>query len=154
MSSVHSRQFRKFVFVNYSGEPCLQESHGKAIGLNINDHHVPFPSIFIIHELRVRGFHPFQPVTPNIIDGLPSQDWILSDGVFDHASNSFYRDRPPGHGSKGYSSGQSQLQLQPATQSAGAGPSGGNALALNNDVIAEIFTATREIVKCYPGEPA
>jgi hypothetical protein len=44
--------------------------------------------MFIIHEMRVRGFHPFQPVAPTVPDDIPWQDWILSNQVFDNASDS------------------------------------------------------------------
>ncbi len=59
--SVHQKQIQKFIFINYSGAESLQEFHGKAIALDISDHHAPFPSIFIMHEFRVRGFHPLHP---------------------------------------------------------------------------------------------
>ncbi|KIJ50472.1 hypothetical protein M422DRAFT_245759 [Sphaerobolus stellatus SS14] len=118
----------KFIFINYSGAPSLEEFHGKAVALDINDRYAPFPSIFIIHEMRVRGFNPFQPITYDIPDTIPWQDWILSDGVFDEASNSFIRDLPPANNNKA-GLGGSQLQLQPTT-SAG-------------DVINTILAATR-----------
>lgn len=79
------------MFVNYSGAPTLQQFHGKAIALDIKDHHAPFPSLFIIHEIRVRGFHPLQPTAPDIPDAIPWQDWILSDGLVNNETGTFYR---------------------------------------------------------------
>ncbi|KAH9990042.1 hypothetical protein BJV77DRAFT_1126134 [Russula vinacea] len=38
---------QKFVFINYCSSISLQESHGKAIPLDIRDHHAPFPSLLI-----------------------------------------------------------------------------------------------------------
>jgi len=40
-----------FVFVNYSDEQELQEFHGTVFGIDIDDRHAPFPSLFIIHEM-------------------------------------------------------------------------------------------------------
>jgi hypothetical protein len=133
------------VFVNYSEEPSLWEFHGKAIALDIKDRHAPFPSLFILHEMRVRAFHPFQPIKPTIPDGVPWQDWILSDGVFDKVSGSFKRDSPPDNGdnNNNSSSAQSQLQFQPTTRSTGDTPPGRHSLALNADVVADILAATR-----------
>ncbi|KIM74763.1 hypothetical protein PILCRDRAFT_14201 [Piloderma croceum F 1598] len=68
---------RKFVFINYSGHRYLQQFHGKAIALDIKDKYAPFPSLFIIHEMRIRGFHPFQPVVPTVPDDICWQDWNL-----------------------------------------------------------------------------
>ncbi|KIJ58947.1 hypothetical protein HYDPIDRAFT_118928 [Hydnomerulius pinastri MD-312] len=133
---------RKFVFVNYSGDPALQQLHGKAIALDIRDHHAPFPSLFIIHEMRVRGFHPFQPVAPAMPDDIPWQDWVLSDGVFDDVSGTFNRGSPLDNGNN--LSVQPQAQFQPTTTSRGdasSGP-GGRTLALSADVISDILAAT------------
>ncbi|KIJ50474.1 hypothetical protein M422DRAFT_159636 [Sphaerobolus stellatus SS14] len=127
----------KFIFINYSGTRLLEEFHGKAVALDINDRYAPFPSIFIIHEMRVRGFNPFQPITYDIPDTVPWQDWILSDGVFDEASNSFIRDLPPANNEPDL--GGSPPQLQPTTSAGG----GGNTLELNADVINTILAATR-----------
>ena len=138
---IHKNQIRKFVFVNYFNDPMLQQCHGKAIALDIRDPHAPFPSLFIIHEMRVRGFHPFEPTQPAMADDAPWQDWILLDGVFDNASGSFKRDSPPDNGDNGFSA-QSQPQFQPTTMSTGDAPSGGRRVTLNADVVADILAAT------------
>jgi hypothetical protein len=138
----NKKQICKFVLINYSNCDCLQPWHGKAIALDIRDRHAPFPSLFIIHEMRVRGFHPFEPTSPAISHDLSWQDWISSDGVFDETSGSFKRARPPGHGNDDNgSSAQSQLPMT----SAGGGSPVGLTLELNSDVIAEILSVTRSM---------
>ena len=63
-SCIHKKQIHEFVFINYSKNPFLQNVHGRAIALNIMDHHAPFPSLLIIHEMCIHGFHPFAPLNP------------------------------------------------------------------------------------------
>jgi hypothetical protein len=126
------------VFVNYSNEPTLQQFHGKAIALDIRDRYAPFASLFIIHEMRVRGFHPFEPTESAMPDDGPWQDWISLDGVFDNASGSFKRDSPRDNGF----SAQSQPQFRPTMMSTGDAPSGGRRVTLNAEVIADILAAT------------
>lgn len=138
--SIHSRQIRKFIFINYSGKDALAPYHGKAIALDICDHYGPFPSLFIIHEMHVRGFNPFQPITPIIPVDKPWQDWILSDGMFDAVSRSFFCDNRATNNID--SSGQPQLPLQQPTTGVGGGSFDGHELALNGDVISDILAAT------------
>jgi len=133
-------QIRKFVFIDYSNDFNLKPFHGKAIPLDIRDRNVPFPSLFIIHEMRVRGSHPFEPVSPTISHDLSWQDWITLDGVFDDTSGSFIRAPLPDNGNND-NGGPAQTQLP--TTSAGGGSSVGLTLELNSDVIAEILSATR-----------
>ncbi|KAH9002950.1 hypothetical protein EDB86DRAFT_2826778 [Lactarius hatsudake] len=92
----HEIQTQRFVLVNYSGIPELQTFHGKAVALDNRDHHAPFPSLFLIHEMRVRGLHPFVPTSPEVPENSPFQDWILLDGVYDNISRSFKRDNSNG----------------------------------------------------------
>lgn len=125
------------MFFNYSGDVDLQQFHGKVIALDINDRYAPFPSLFIIHELRVRGFHPFQPVNPTVPNDVLWQDWILSKQVFDHASGTFKHNPPPDDHTHG--SAQLQLPSQPMMTAS----SSQHTLALNADVIADILAATR-----------
>ena len=133
------------MFVNYSKQPILEQFHGKAIGLDIRDRHAPFASLFILHEIRVRGFHPFEPIEPAVPNDVPWQDWILSDCVFSNATGSFRRDSPLDNrdNSNNSSSAQSQPQFQPTTMSTGDASSGEHRIALNEDVIAEILAVTR-----------
>ncbi|KIY52236.1 hypothetical protein FISHEDRAFT_35438 [Fistulina hepatica ATCC 64428] len=94
--------------------------------------------------MRVRGFHPFRPIAPDIpADGSLSQDWIVSDDVFDSASGFFNRDTPPCSGDDNSVSAQARLQFQPTTTSADGVSSGVHRLALNEDVINDILAATR-----------
>jgi hypothetical protein len=130
------------VFVNHSNNPTLQQFHGKAIALDIKDRHAPFPSLFILHEMRVRGFHPFEPIEPAMPDGGPWQDWISSDGVFDIESDSFKRDSPSDNRDNNHNT-QSQPQFQPTMMSTGGASSGERKVTLNADVINEILAVTR-----------
>jgi hypothetical protein len=125
------------VFINYSGRWGLQPFHGKAIVLDIKDRHAPFPYLFIIHEMRVRGFHPFMPIQPSMPDGILWQDWILDDGVFDSTANSFRRDSPP------ESAPSQQLPQSQSPTNAGGASSGRYDMALNEDIIEKILAATR-----------
>ena len=129
------------MLINYSSNPDLQQFHGKAIAIDIKGRHAPFPSIFIIHEMRVRGFHPFQPISPTIPIDNPWQDWILSGGVLSDSSRSFKRECPPPN--RGIStSAASQLQIQTTSTNAGGAPPDTRTLELNADIIAEILAAT------------
>jgi hypothetical protein len=130
------------VLVNFSGNGLLDSLHGKAVALDIRDRHAPFPSLFIIHEMRVRGFHPFEPVSPDIADDVRWQDWILSSGVLraDGGSHYFEREERPRDGRDSVFE-QPEPQLLPMNPT--NAPSGSRGLALNNDVIAEILAATR-----------
>jgi hypothetical protein len=86
-----------FVFINYSGRPDLNILHGKAIAIDIDEQHAPFPSIFIVHEMRVRGHNPFQPIQPNLPDVIPWQDWIDGDLFRDmpNPTNTLFRRNHP-----------------------------------------------------------
>ncbi|KAF8551908.1 hypothetical protein OG21DRAFT_1512134 [Imleria badia] len=94
----------KFIFVNQSNSPYDQQFHGKAIGLDICHRLCPFPSLFIIHEMRVRGFYPFQlestdhPPGP-VAGDAPWQDWMLADGVINRATGTIIRDSPHSYAS-------------------------------------------------------
>ena len=143
-SSSHKKQLQKFIFVNYSGDPELQKYHGKAIALDAKDCDAPFPSLFLLQEMRVRAFRPFSPLNPSMPNDSPWQEWIVSDGVFDHVSGSFKRDNLPDNSSNGSISVPPQRQLLPAMTDASGVSSGDLPLEpLNMDVIAEIVNATR-----------
>ncbi|KAM6504524.1 hypothetical protein JOM56_001467 [Amanita muscaria] len=111
-------EIQKFVLVNYSDHPDLRKFHGKAIALDIKDRHAPFPSLFIIHEMRARGFHPFAPTNPDMPNDIAWQDWILSESVFDDVSHSFKRNSLPHDGNSSVTI-QAQPQFLPATTNAG-----------------------------------
>jgi len=44
--------------MNHSGNPYLEQSHGRAIRLFPDDPRVPFHGAFLFHEMRVRGHLP------------------------------------------------------------------------------------------------
>lgn len=141
--SIHRKQVQRFVFVNYSNSPDLAQFHGKAIALDIKDHHAPFPSLFILHEMRVRGFHPFQPIDPEIGDG-GWQDWIYSACVFDDSSGSFKRNTLPNNERTGDSlSTLSRPQFNLTTMNQSGASPGGRRVVLNEAVISDILSATR-----------
>ena len=94
-SSIYKEQIQKFVFVNYYDISDFQKFHGKAVALDIKDHDAPFPSLFIIHEIRTRGFQPFIPVNPDVPNGIHWRDWIPLDGVSEDVSHSFRRNSLP-----------------------------------------------------------
>ena len=133
------------MLINYFGHRGYQQFHGKAIALDIRDRYAPFPSLFIIHEMRVRAFHPFHPGSPVISHDLPWQDWISSGGFFDDISGSFHRatPRPPPDNGNDDKGGPASAQTPLPTTSAGGGSSVGLTLDLNSDVIAGILSATR-----------
>jgi hypothetical protein len=115
------KQIRKFLSVSYS------DVHGKAIALDIRDCYAPFPSLFIIHEMRVRGLRPFQLVAPAIPDVILWQDWILLDGMLDYAS--FVNTC---HNNSGSTQSLPQFHFLPTTTDAGD-TSGEHALAPNEN---------------------
>jgi hypothetical protein len=78
----NEKQIGKFVFVNYSNQSGLEPSHGKIIALDIDNVYAPFPFLFIIHEMRVCGFNPFDTAASTIPQDLLWQDWIPLRGVF------------------------------------------------------------------------
>jgi hypothetical protein len=53
------RQVRIFVFINFSRNEDLEQFHGKSVVLDANHHRSPFPALFLIQEMRTRGFHPW-----------------------------------------------------------------------------------------------
>ncbi|KAF8555655.1 hypothetical protein OG21DRAFT_1460685 [Imleria badia] len=130
--------FQKYVFINYSDNPDDRQYHGKAIALQPSHRYAPLPSLFIIHEMRVRGFNPFQPIDPSLPHDLVWQDWILSDGEFGN-TDTVSSDRSP----SGNQSAQplQQVQLMPTV----SGHTGGRRLALNAGIISEILAATRAV---------
>ena len=127
--------------MNHFNDPQLQQFHGKAIALDVQHRYVLFPSLFIIREMRVRSFNPFEPVSPEVPVGGPWQEWISSGGVFDDESNSFRRDVAARGGDEN-SSGPPPLQHESTIR---ATPSGVSAWGLDANTIAEILAATRSM---------
>ncbi|KAH9033278.1 hypothetical protein EDB85DRAFT_2229768, partial [Lactarius pseudohatsudake] len=122
---------KKFIYINHSNHPSLQQFHGKAIALDIRAHYAPFVSLLVIHEWRVRGFNPFQPITPTIPAQIPWQDWIMSSGLLDEKLG-FKRDGSP-----------SDNNFFPSSTSVAHASTGEVALELSNDDVAKILAAAR-----------
>ncbi|TFK71442.1 hypothetical protein BDN72DRAFT_869994 [Pluteus cervinus] len=118
---------RKVVHINYLKIPNQSEYHGKVVGLDIHDLHAPFPSLFIIHEMQVRGHRPFLPIEP-LIDGISWQNCQTT------------REGPPPDTNNPESP---TMQFQPQTVNTEGEPSGRYQITLNDDVINEILAATR-----------
>jgi hypothetical protein len=142
MSHLCAPQQHKFVFINYSQKPVLGPYHGKAVGLGINDVHAVFPSLFIIHEMRVRGHNPFQPTNPTLPQTLEWQNWIVSDNLFNEDTNTFNRDHVI---ATNHNVNTPWQNLATNTNTGHSdGPSGGYMLLLDNSVVDEILAATRQ----------
>ena len=135
-----SKQQRKFVFINYNRASHRAIFHGKAINLDVDHRLSPFPSIFLIHEMRVRGHNPFALEPDDISSMVEDQDWMreeISDTEHIAAMNLE----------------SSMMLLNPVTRttdngsgnSSGGPPAGTLSLALNADVIQKILSATRQM---------
>ena len=61
MTTVFSyfQQIRIFVYVNFSQIQDLEQFHGKAVKLDSGHRHSPLPILFLIQEMRTRGFYPW-----------------------------------------------------------------------------------------------
>ncbi|KIM41311.1 hypothetical protein M413DRAFT_27683 [Hebeloma cylindrosporum] len=70
---------RKYVYINFNRSPADTNHHGKAIHLNANDHHAPFPAALLIHEQLVRGLCPFNEEPYDVPYIIPFQDWMIED---------------------------------------------------------------------------
>jgi hypothetical protein len=57
-------QIERFVFINHSQDPALEEYHGRAINLHPGCPRLPFHGSFLIQEMRVRGRWPFRADRP------------------------------------------------------------------------------------------
>ncbi|KAH9830367.1 uncharacterized protein C8Q71DRAFT_862657 [Rhodofomes roseus] len=88
-------ELNKYVFVNHSGAPAEAPFHGKAVALESHHANAPFPSLFLVHEYRVRGFFPFREPALDVALPVPWQDWLLARGVID-AKGDIRRERPAG----------------------------------------------------------
>ena len=72
-------QERKYIFINFCRSIDRVKYHGKAINLNADDRHAPFPAALLIHEQRARGFCPFNQEPDDIPETIQFQDWIYKD---------------------------------------------------------------------------
>ncbi len=105
------------MFINHSENPDFREFNKKAIALPSRGRYAPFPTLFLIHEMRVRGFHPFQEVVTTIPNEIRWQEWIVDRDVFDDTTGDFKRGPSPNNngnqdgnnnGNNNGNSGQSQ----------------------------------------------
>jgi hypothetical protein len=69
-----ARQEREYPFINFSRSTNDTKYHGKAINLNVDNRHAPFPAALLIHEQRVRGFCPFNQEPDYIPETIQFQD--------------------------------------------------------------------------------
>ena len=139
---IHMKQANKFVLIDYSDEydEDIHPYHGKAIALDISDRYAPFASLSIIHEMRVRGYHPFHDTTPELPDTIDLQGWITTRGVLDNTESHFLK-HIPGSG-PGLPQMPSMTGGWPTSEGAGPSTSGTQTLELNEKVIADILAAT------------
>ncbi|KAF9458123.1 hypothetical protein BDZ94DRAFT_1174250 [Collybia nuda] len=128
---------KKYILINFSGEESFEAYNNKIIALDVNDYLSPLPSLFIIHEMRVRGLHPFSTPQVDIPENILWQDWITAGGFCNEATSTLKRDAPLGQ------EAPSQLQQFNTTVDTGGVPSSGLQLTSKDEVIAEIFAATR-----------
>jgi hypothetical protein len=137
------KQAKRFVMIDYSDQDnqYLSPFHGKAIALDVADKYAPFPSLFIIHEMCVRGYHPFHgthPVVPND-NAIEWQDWVKTSGVWDNTRSQFRRHGHHGGGAPGLP----QIQSMTPINTSGGSASGTRHLELDEKVIADILAVTR-----------
>ena len=131
------KQQMKYVLVNYSRGRRRAIFHGKALKLEVDHPYSPFPSILLIHEMRVRGHNPFALEPDDISPMIEDVDWKreeISDTKHDAAMNLQEGGMILPNTVTGTTSGNSS----------GGVPAGMRSLPLNDDVIQEILTATRE----------
>jgi len=129
--------------IDYSDQDnqYLSPFHGKAIALDVADKYAPFPSLFIIHEMCVCGYHPFHgthPVVPND-NAIEWQDWVKTSGVWDNTRSQFRRHGHHGGGAPGLP----QIQSMTPINTSGGSASGTRHLELDEKVIADILAVTR-----------
>jgi hypothetical protein len=138
---IHARQAKKFVLIDYSDHyyDDIQPYHGKAIALDVADKHTPFPSLFIIHEMRVRGYHPFHDTSPYVPDddAIDWQDWVKTCGVWDNTRSHFHRHELHNSGAPERPQMPQMLQMPSMTVSGGgeSSASGTRPLDYNKKVI-------------------
>src|ERR1700761_3821097 len=84
-----------FILINYTNNPKLRLYHNKAITLDHNHCHTPFPTLFIIHEIIVHGCNPFAPTQPETPSNIHWQDWIENDSIFDESTGSLKQNLLP-----------------------------------------------------------
>ncbi|KIJ38994.1 hypothetical protein M422DRAFT_258146 [Sphaerobolus stellatus SS14] len=129
---------KQLVFINHSGVDELSMFHGKAILMDMNHQHAPFPALFLIHEQRVRGFWPWTPPVHIPVSILP-QDWILSSaqGLSSGGGNVV------SNAGSSYAAAVNSSSGQPAPATGQPTPGRTTITVLDSDSIREILSATR-----------
>jgi hypothetical protein len=79
-------KLRKFILINHSQMPHMEIYHGKSIRLHPDNSRSPFRSIFLIHEARVRGYHPFMG-DRSLPTPINDQDWVHAHAIPSLSSN-------------------------------------------------------------------
>lgn len=122
--------------------PHLNEFHGKAIGLDIEDIRAPLPLLCLVHEYMARGRNFYQP-TPDVEVTGGWQEWMISEGVVnenDDGSFSFNREAP----TSGPPADQSlNVEKSPATQVASTSGSRAMIMPPTDDLIKELMAVQR-----------
>lgn len=138
--SLHNQKHGKYILVNYSDIQSLQPYHCKVIAIDTVHRFSPFPGLFIIHEMRVRGHNPFRP-TRFDLTSIAWADWILQDGTILDDKVAFIHDLPETSGSN---DGGAPSHSQPSSSlNPGNANSGDYTVELNDQVIADILAASR-----------
>jgi len=123
------------VFINYTHSSSDTQHHGKAINLDVDDQRAPFPAIFLIHELRVRGFRPFDQEPDDIPTTSQFQDWMIMDDSITSET-----------ASTANTGNQGSAGVAPESSSGGPAPGMMSLPPLNDETIQDILTASRESV--------
>jgi hypothetical protein len=96
------KQIKRYIFVYFDSyrkltqSQHLQQYHGKAIAVNIDDTFAPLPILFVIHETMARGINFVQP-TPDEEVTDSWQRWMVVGGVVNEKEDgtfTFNRDAP------------------------------------------------------------
>jgi HNH endonuclease len=79
-------QARRFVLINHSKTPGMEQFHGHAVRLRPDDPRAPFHGCFLFHEMRVRGHHPLCEDRPRTFpiqwqSWIPDNEWVDDDDV-------------------------------------------------------------------------
>jgi hypothetical protein len=137
----HEKQVNKFVLINYCDIEQLRPFHGRAVALDTEDAYAPFTSSFVIHEMRVRGFHPFEDPSPFVPadKAIDWQSWVTTDGVWDSTNARFHR-RANGLGQRRVS-GPQIPSMTPINSGEASDIRGTQLPQLNNNVISDILAA-------------
>ncbi|EJD54075.1 hypothetical protein AURDEDRAFT_53357 [Auricularia subglabra TFB-10046 SS5] len=80
------KETQKYYLINFSGREELAMHHGKAVALDFAHQRAPYPAVFLIHEIRTRGFWPWQEHTVDI-SANTYQDWVVRGGYLNEGGH-------------------------------------------------------------------